>query len=184
MQKIGGRAFVMIGLWGTMSLAGGSELILYPESSRNLDSPDKNYYIYVRENNAEPFHSAFLFSKAGGESLKIVDFSRHIDVAWSPDSLMFYVNDYIGSDFATCRIFGVNGKEYADIVSFLKRKYEKFFLKNDHIYGVCKKWTNDGVVVELSLHGNYSGSGFSKTVFVHKKSILFGSKGVGLAPSN
>ena len=144
----------------------GAGLVHFPDSQRELPSPDKEYSIYNSNSDHEPNHSLYIRDHVSGINKKVLDYGRHIEVMWSPRSDAFFVNDYSGSSEASCLVFFTDGLRRLDIQSLLKEIGENDILGADHLYATCLKWSKDGLIMSVSGRGDRYPNGFDREYFV------------------
>ena len=135
---------------------GGAETefpnILKPEAFN--PSPSGSYRLYDENHDQEPYHSLYLKSETSGASVKVLDFNRHVEVSWKPDSQYFYVNNYYGSDVSDCILFAVRALKGVSVGHILRKslRSEAVFFRGDPLYITCAQWQGSDVV-EVSVSG-------------------------------
>ena len=159
----------MIGLLGAAASALGAVPGHFPENQRTIDSPDKKYSIYNKDSDQEPNHSLYIRRHAPEAQQKILDYGRHVDVMWSPESNAFFVNDYSGSSEATCLVFFADGLRRLDVKDLLSKIHEEEILSSDHLYVTCKKWTKERIEVSVSGRGDKYPNGFDRKFILNPR---------------
>lgn len=163
---------IVLGLvvfWGVGRAALGAALTHFPENQGALPSPDKKYSIYNKNSDQEPNHSLYIRGHSPGADEKILDYGRHVDVMWSPNSDEFFVNDYSGSSEATCLVFFADGLKRLDVKELLKIIGAEDVLSSDHLYITCKNWKEGGLVVSVSGRGDKYPNGFDRKYFLNPR---------------
>ncbi len=113
-----------------------------------------------------PEHLLFLSSKGKKEPLKILStgtnsYERFVEVLWSPNSQMFVVNDWFGSDIANAYLYRVDDLAHpVDIAQSIAQsssnKLDRDSIANGvHIYQFVSKWI-DPYTVEIRIVGDYT----------------------------
>lgn len=155
--------FLLIFGLSTACFAKGVGDVTFPNNVEGSQSPDKHFLIFSEDHEGqEPAHSLRLKDESSGQSRKILDYGRHVDVAWSPSSLAFYVNDYSGSDATNCLIVIPTTSEEVDLSALIKAQNgEKSALwLSHHKYITCKSWVKNKVIVSFAGYGDAKPDGF------------------------
>ncbi|HYB61750.1 MAG TPA: carboxypeptidase-like regulatory domain-containing protein [Methylomirabilota bacterium] len=71
-------------------------------------SPDGRYAIIGVDTDREPYHTVFLEDRVLNTRRKLFNYDRNIVLLWKPDSKLFAVTDYTGSDSSQCRIISAD----------------------------------------------------------------------------
>lgn len=134
----------------------------FPGDVTSINSPDNNFSIHSEDYDEEPNHSLFFKYEQTGIEKKILDFRRHADISWAPDSKYFFVNDYLGSDFTNCIVIALPELKKINIMPILKTlPIEEGIFDSHHLHVTCEAWRNDGYInVRLTGYGDQNPSGF------------------------
>jgi hypothetical protein len=130
-----------------------SVLAHFPGSPNSVRAPNRLHSIKNVDRDQEPNHSLLLRDEKTGLERKVLDYGRHVDVMWAPDSKSFFVNDYAGSSESNCQIFSVEDLKRLDVLETLKAADREGLPSSDHLYVTCKAWHGDSIGVSLSGRG-------------------------------
>src|SRR2546428_1197642 len=81
-------------------------LIAFPGNHHEWRSPNRKASVIWSEATDTSPHRMYL--RVGTEKSLLIEFSRHISLAWSPDSRFIALTNYEGSDLATLHLFTAN----------------------------------------------------------------------------
>ena len=131
-----------------------ADLITYPDTSHSARSPNGHFSVSNKDRDDAPNHSLYLTGRNAINPIKIMDYSRHVDVSWSPDSTAFFVNDYAESNSALCKVISAHGLRETDIMGIIRRSAIKGIKNFDgsHLYVTCSAWKGAGKV-SVVVHG-------------------------------
>ncbi len=148
----------------------------FPASSRAAWSPDKHFSISsVDHDSGELAYSLILKDASTGQAKKILDYGRHVDVAWAKDSSFFYVNDFAGSDFSTCVVLDPVSGEQIDLAEVMKKNAgaDSALWSNHHRFITCSAWKKGDVIVSFAGNGDAAQAGFEQQYqFDPKQKVL------------
>src|SRR6266702_1322107 len=130
-----------------------SVLAHFPGPVNTVGSPNRLLSIHNVDRDQEPNHSLLLRDEKTGLGRKVLDYARHVDVMWAPDSKLFFVNDYAGSSESNCQIFSADDLKRLDVLETLKGTDRESLPSSDHLYVACTAWHGDRVGVSLSGRG-------------------------------
>ena len=86
----------------TSVAAGAAGRVEFP-GHQPAPSPDRRYVIESQEPTpALPQHVLLLRDTAANVTRELFRFNRHLEVLWAPNSRTIAMNDFTGSDLATC----------------------------------------------------------------------------------
>jgi hypothetical protein len=132
----------------------GSVLAHFPGPTNSLRAPNRLHSINNVDRDQEPNHSLLLRDEKTGLERKVLDYGRHVDVMWAPDSKSFFVNDYAGSTESNCQIFSAHDLKRLDVLETLKAADRARLPGGDHLYVACTAWHGESVGVSLSGRGD------------------------------
>ena len=143
--------FVIFALTASVPTLGAPVAAHFPGPQNKSESPNHAYSIENVDKDEAPHHSLIFVSHGETSRQKILDYQRHVDVIWAQHSGYFLVNDYVGSNEATCKLFTVPSLRNIDLVDLIKAHDATSLPDLDHLYVTCGRWRND--VVDVRLHG-------------------------------
>ena len=150
-------------LLGAVSPAYATGLTMIPEKATFLKSPNGLYEIFDvnkgfasdGEQNRE-LHFRKLNRK--GKPL-LLPYHRNVDVAWSPDSSAFIVNDNAGSNLVIAYLYKVNDLKHPveispRLMAALHDKKDKFDIEQSDLFSLVyfSRWINK-TTLELTVKG-------------------------------
>jgi hypothetical protein len=117
----------------------------FPGKISKVISPDGRYILRNVDNLKEPYHSIFLEDKKTGAKRKVYDYGRSVAIVWAPNSKLFAINDYAGSNLADTYILSVEQPiPTIDVQKEITRKVSSFQQhKWDHDYFGVSRWIDD-----------------------------------------
>ncbi len=140
-------------------------MVPFPEKSR-APSPDGHFVLVNVDSDSEPHHTVFLATRGSKATRKLFAYGRGIEVLWSPNSQLFIVNDYAGSDYSRCRVYSVEaGKEpievWDELLASQGANVRSLLLGNHHAYIAAVRWVT-AISFDLKAwgYGDKSHSGF------------------------
>lgn len=148
--------------------------VSFPGQSEAV-SPDGRYAISGVDSGTEPHHTIYLEDRSLKARRKLLDYDRHIMVLWKPDSKLFAVTDYIGSDSSRCSILSVDEKVAAiRVLDVLSRQLAEGTWKqlesrvsNHHTYVEAQVWDGPmSLMVKISGYGDADAGGLAEFVEV------------------
>lgn len=86
----------------------------------------------------------------------VKDFERSLSISWSPNSRLFFVNDFYASNAADCHIYDpvtLKSTEVADLLVAGDGRARKY-LKAGHSYLDAERWINSNEIL-VRLHGHF-----------------------------
>ena len=91
-------------------LALGQHGAKFPQDESPLRNQTATHELFVTsDETTTDAHTLYLRYLASSTATPILAFGRWIEVHWSPDGNRFFVNDWIGSNRATCRVAELAG---------------------------------------------------------------------------
>ena len=140
----------------------------FPSEKDTLYSSDRKYAIInVDAANNEKQHKIILKEISSGKEWKIIEYSRHVEVVWSPNSKAIAITDFSGSNHSNTYIFivgdnltKINLEEELSKLNHLK----KHLVRNDHVYIKARKWVRDEMEISVEVYGDNDPNGFSTIV--------------------
>jgi len=144
--------------------------VSFPEQSLAI-SPDGRYAIVGVDSAAEPHHTVFLEDLFLKTRRKLFNYDRHVALLWKPDSKLFAVTNYVGSDKSQCTIILVDEKmppiQVLDVLSrqltAASRKQLEIRLSNQHSYVEASAWDGSMTLeVKISGYGDADPAGFTE----------------------
>ena len=120
-------------------------------------SPDKRYVIESQQpTSALPQHVLLLQDTTTNATKELLRFNRHVEVLWAPNSRAIAINDFTGSDSATCWIVRIEGDrlQSEDLGARLEATpgFNARIHGNHHVYIHAVAWA-DQTVVRVSVDG-------------------------------
>lgn len=136
-----------------------AEVTKFPQDQYQAQSPDRRFAVINQNRDELPNHVLSLLDEQRGKSWLILLYRRHVDVSWSNNSTLFFVNDYEESDISDCYLFSTTDRQWKMSVMF-SREVHSFMNRHpreSHIFVKCVGWqANDSVKVEISGYGDAS----------------------------
>jgi hypothetical protein len=133
-------------------------VVSFPGDQSDLLAPNGKLRIVNRDpSDSDHLHELFL-REQGKPDKKVYSYSRHVRVAWAPDSKHLFVTDYVGSTDSTCVLIDVATNIRTDLGLKAKKLpgQVSVILSNPHEYLECVRWLSGPEVLVL-VHG-YGGS--------------------------
>lgn len=91
-------------------LALGQHGAKFPQDESPLRNQTATHELFVTsDETTTDAHTLYLRHLASSTTTPILAFGRWIEVHWSPDGKRFFVNDWVGSNRATCRVAELAG---------------------------------------------------------------------------
>jgi hypothetical protein len=89
----------------------------------------------------------------------VKEYERSLDIAWAPDSRLFFVNDNSGSTDARCYVYDAASLKETDVAKVVLARYPdaEQFLNSGHSYLRAKRWLNSHAL-RVVLTGHNDGS--------------------------
>jgi len=92
----------------------------------------------------------------------VKEYDRSLDIAWAPDSRLFFVNDNSGSTDARCYVYEAASLKETDVAKVVLARYPdaEQFVNSGHSYLRAKRWLNShALLVVLTGHNDGSPPG-------------------------
>jgi hypothetical protein len=92
----------------------------------------------------------------------VKEYERSLDIAWTPDSRLFFVNDNSGSTDARCYVYEAASLKETDVAKVVLARYpnDGQFVNSGHSYLRAKRWLNShALLVVLTGHNDGSPPG-------------------------
>jgi hypothetical protein len=138
----------------------------FPGSNTRLASPD-GFHVVVWEapRTSDPAfpHHLWLEDLRSGQRLRLMPFTRHVTVEWSPSGRHLAVTCHRGSDFSDIVVFDVERPaKGASVRKELQRRVGRLrVLKNHHAYVEATRWLDDASLeIRLWGYGDQNPKGF------------------------
>ena len=89
----------------------------------------------------------------------VKEYDRSLDIAWAPDSHLFFVNDNSGSSDARCYVYETASLKETDVAKVVLARYPdaEQFVNSGHSYLRAKRWLNSHALLVV-LTGHNDGS--------------------------
>jgi hypothetical protein len=162
MMHLARVAILVASGWGVSSDYAQAKIIKYPRSNISASSPDNIFSIVNRDADGGPSHSLIIRKKLSKSTKVVLYYDRHIDASWAPNSKIFFVNNYGGSNTADCELINPNSLNRVSVSRALTKDNGALLHRNDdsHLYITCLSWiASDGVLVSaIGYDGPRSGS--------------------------
>lgn len=132
--------------------------VTFPASKNSLPSPDHRYVLKnVDSVNERPPHTIWLVENDTGRRAKTYQYSRWVNVFWSPYSNAFVINDFYASDDSKVMLFVLGKKPTITNVSknleqFLSGRRESRLLRGYPTFVYATRWINRDTI-EIRLQG-------------------------------
>ncbi len=87
----------------------------------------------------------------------VKEYQRSLDIAWTPDSRLFFVNDNSGSTDARCYVYEAASLKETDVAKVVLARYPhaEQFVNSGHSYLRAKRWLNShALLVVLTGHND------------------------------
>jgi len=140
-------------------------VVPFPEKSR-APSSDGHFVLMNVDSDSEPHHTVFLAAQGSKARRKLFTYGRGVEVLWSPNSQLFIVNDYAGSDYSRCRVYPVEAgkapiEAWDDLLASQSASVRSLLLDNHHVYIAAMRWVT-AISFDLKAwgYGDNSPSGF------------------------
>jgi hypothetical protein len=146
----------------------GSPKVAFPSSEGPAVSPDDRFAIVNVDSDKEPYHTLYLEDRENQVRRKLLDYGRSVEVLWNPESTLFAVTDYMGSNVSECFVLSTDpNQQRIDIQNEIQRRItnppELASLQNDHVYYAAIAWTTPTTLkVKVWGHGDVNPSGFTR----------------------
>jgi hypothetical protein len=127
--------------------------VSFPEAASEAVSPNGQFAVVNVDSDAEPHHTLFLENRQTKARQKLMDYERHVEVLWNPNSTTLAVTDYAGSNIAECLLFSVSDPRQPENVADVLRKTIKnskelaILRKGGHTYWRAVRWTSPHTLV-------------------------------------
>jgi hypothetical protein len=131
--------------------------IKFPGRMHEALSPDGSTAIINTDHDEEPNHVLSIENKRHFKRRTLFSYGRYVDVAWSPDSKFFFVNDYDGSDVARCILVDRIHINKYDTRVLLQKEMDDITAryKGSSWLVTCSSWKKaDKVEVSIKVSGN------------------------------
>jgi WD40 repeat protein len=151
------------------------KIISLPQGAVSLSyipSPDGKWtLVFECPNNCS--RRTLWIEERGKRSRELIkEYDRSLDVSWSPDSRLFFVNDNSGSTDARCYVYEPVSLKQAELAKLKETDVAKLvlaadsnaeqFLKAGHSYLKAKQWLNTHeLLVTVTGHDDESHRGFT-----------------------
>src|ERR1700730_2008280 len=112
-------------------------LIAFPGEQHESRSPNRKRSIVCSEATDTSPHRMYL--RIGSEQSLLIEFPRHLSLAWSPDSRFIAFTNYEGSDLATLHLFTANIPP-REIRVQLPASAKTVMSRNHHAYAELVRW--------------------------------------------
>ena len=112
-------------------------LIAFPGELHESRSPDRKASVVWSEATDTSPHRMYL--RVGSEQSLLIEFPRHLSVAWSPDSHFVAFTNYEGSDLATLHLFTATIPP-REILLQLPARAQTVMSRNHHAYAELVRW--------------------------------------------
>ncbi len=139
---------------GAAASRGNAKPVSFPSTQTEAISPNGSFAVINVDSDAEPYHSAlFLENRHTKTRRKLLDYGRHVEVLWNPNSTLFAVTDYAGSNVAECVVFSTQNSSPPQNVgdalqSTLRNSKEIASLRDSmHIYWAAVRWTSPHALI-------------------------------------
>jgi hypothetical protein len=137
--------------------------VKFPGPAREARSPDGQTAVINTDHDDAPYHVLSIMDRGRFKSRPLFSYGRSVDVAWSPDSKFFFVNDYDGSDVARCVLVDRAHLTQHDTRALLQKEMDDItaHYKGSVWLVTCASWRKDDKV-RVSIH--VSGNGTDQDV--------------------
>ena len=93
-------AGVASGSMPSAGVSGPSLTVAFPGAADAATSPDGRSAVINEDRDERPHHRLYMIHD--GETRLLLAYGRHVDVSWSPDSSVLFVNDHAESNAEDC----------------------------------------------------------------------------------
>jgi hypothetical protein len=145
-------------------------LVSFPSDRTQIASPDGKYSIVnVDDDSTDPHHTLYLEDRIANSRKKLLSYGRHVDVLWNPDSTAFAINDFVGSDFAECKVYSIREDVLpVDVATLVTDRELADLQKNHHVYFAVVRWLSPKTLkVKMWGYGDAHPSGFTRFFIVN-----------------
>ncbi len=143
-SELGGTS--MLALSFTALLA----VIAFPGEQYESRSPNRKASIVWSEATETSPHRIYL--RVESEQFLLIEFPRHLSVAWSPDSHFIAFTNYEGSDLATLHLFTANIPP-REIRLQLPPSAQTVMSRNHHAYAELVRWRGSRFAARVHGYG-------------------------------
>lgn len=161
---------------GTISAAQADELTMFPGKVKTLKSPNGMYEIFDVDKGFSPEgeqNREIFFRKKGSKvQQSILFYHRCVNVAWSPDSSSFLLNDYAGSNVIIPYLFNVNDLKHPieinpRLMAAVHDKKDRYSIEHSDIFSLVfsSRWINRDAVEMTCYGGGSKGVGCFKILY-------------------
>jgi len=150
-------------------------LIAFPGVQHESRSPNRKAYLGWSEATDTSPHRMYL--RVGSKKSLLIEFSRHVSLAWSPDSRFIALTNYEGSDLATLHLFTTNIPP-REIQIQLPGRAQTVLSRNHHSYAELVRWRGSRFTARVHGYGYSPKAEESVVVWCGKTGAC------GLAPPN
>ena len=134
-------------LGSTAGISSRSKLTQFPNEGIGLPSPQGQYIVESIDQDDIPNHRLVLRETTSGEVTELIEYSRYVDVAWSPRGVWLFINDYAGSNLTDCYVLEVVNSKVVrriDIIEELRSSgYSSSKLGALHLYVAGIRWQSE-----------------------------------------
>jgi len=137
---------VVLAALAAATSGGATKLVSFPSTRTEAVSPDRRFAVVNVDSDTEPYHTLFLENRQSKTRRKLLEYGRHVEVLWNPNSTSFAVTDYAGSNVAECLVFSVSdGGESRNVADALQGtitnpKEQASLRDSSHIYWAAVRW--------------------------------------------
>jgi hypothetical protein len=147
----------------------GNQKEQFPSGKDTVYSPDRKFVIQNFDpDSTERQHRIFLKDVSSGKQWELMQYNRHVEVAWSPNSTSIAVTDFDGSNHSGAYVFFVDKrKDPVNIEKELLRstRLKDHLVKNDHVYIKVQKWlSSTKMEIAIEAYGDNDPHGYSTTI--------------------
>jgi len=133
-----------------LSILGLLTLIAFPGDQHESRSPNREASVVWSEATDTSPHRMYL--RVGREQSLLIEFPRHLSVAWSPDSRFIAFTNYEGSDLATLHLFTANIPP-REILLRLPARAQNVMSRNHHAFAEFVRWRGNCFAARVQGYG-------------------------------
>jgi hypothetical protein len=134
----------------------------FPGTTTELPAPDGRMRVINRDPEDGGKHILLLKEVAAAKEKLLHAYSRHVSVAWSPNSRYLAITDYAESTDAMCFLYDVQSDKKIALAKEAKRSSKTIasLMGNEHAYFTCTQWQNpSSILIKVKAWGRNNPSG-------------------------
>jgi hypothetical protein len=148
-----------------------ARLVSFPSAQTQAVARDGRFAVVNVDSDTEPHHTLLLENRQTKSTRKILEYDRSVEVLWNPDSTMFAVNNYAGSNVGECLIFLINKAASVNVGDVLQngttnRDEISTLHASDHIYWAAVRWMSPQLL-KVKLWGHTDVSPYREFQYYH-----------------